>query len=255
MRSPPRIPSLTLPRSDKPFVGGTATSVLFHGALLALIAWGGDRASDELLRTAGGPGEPGGGGGGGGERIEYIELPPYVPPSSASSAAETVVRREVEFEVPKPQLRNIPSEAQRVRFLPPTDRMAAPRLGSGPGYGGGPGSGTGSGGGSGTEQGTGIGSGQGPGTGGGGGDGYGPQLQQALMPPTDWPESVRGQEFKVRFWIDEGGRVDRVEVEPQIADSDYRKKFLDKMKQYVFAPARRADGTPVAAPFEAWITF
>jgi hypothetical protein len=62
-------------------------------------------------------------------------------------------------------------------------------------------------------------------------------------------------EFRVLFSIDARGRVTRVEVEPRIPDSDYRKKFMDKMKQYVFAPARRADGTPVAAPFEAWISF
>jgi hypothetical protein len=75
------------------------------------------------------------------------------------------------------------------------------------------------------------------------------------MPPADWPESVRGNEYRVLFWIDARGHVTRVEVEPRIPDSGYRKKFVDKMKQYVFAPARRVDGTPVAAPFEAWISF
>ena len=51
------------------------------------------------------------------------------------------------------------------------------------------------------------------------------------MPPADWPESVRGQEYKVVFWIDERGRVRRVEVEPRIQDSDYRKKFLDTLEE------------------------
>lgn len=254
MRRSPRNLSLTVPRTDKPFFGGTVTSVLLHGALILLVVWGSETASEQLLRRAGGPGPVGGGGGGGGERIVYVELPPYVPPSSGT--ALTVPRREpVEITIPKPRLRNIATHDRPVRFLPPTERIAAPRIGSGPGSGGGVGAGTGSGGGTGSGTGTGLGSGRGPGTGGGGGDGFGPQLQQALMPPADWPESVRGQEYKVVFWIDERGRVRRVEVEPRISDSDYRKKFVDKMKQYVFAPARKADGTPVAAPFEAWITF
>ncbi len=253
MRPTPRVPSLSVPRTDKPFIGGAATSLMLHGAMILFVVWGSERASEGLFRTAGGAGPAGGGGGGGGERIEYLELPPYVPPAPTTTAV--VSPRAVEVPVPRPQLREIIDRSEPVRFLPPLERVVAPRLGSGPGSGGGAGSGTGSGGGTGSGEGTGLGSGRGPGTGGEGGAGFGPQLQQALMPPADWPEAVRGMEFRVRFLVDARGRVSRVEVDPRIPDPDYRKKFLDKMKQYVFAPARSGDGTPVAAPFEAWISF
>jgi hypothetical protein len=49
--------------------------------------------------------------------------------------------------------------------------------------------------------------------------------------------------------------VTRVEVEPRIPDSAYRKKFLDKMREYVFTPARGIDGTAVAASVEIQILF
>jgi hypothetical protein len=49
--------------------------------------------------------------------------------------------------------------------------------------------------------------------------------------------------------------VTRVEVEPRIPDSAYRKKFLDKMREYVFSPARRSDGTAIAASVEIQILF
>jgi hypothetical protein len=73
-----------------------------------------------------------------------------------------------------------------------------------------------------------------------------------LLPP-DAPESVKGREFRVRFWIDERGRVTDVEVEPRIEDASYRKKFMDKMRQFTFHPARSLDGTPVAAHYDVVI--
>jgi hypothetical protein len=45
--------------------------------------------------------------------------------------------------------------------------------------------------------------------------------------------------------VDVGGRVRRVEVEPQIKDGSYRQKFLSLMYEYTFEPAHRADGTKV----------
>jgi hypothetical protein len=74
-----------------------------------------------------------------------------------------------------------------------------------------------------------------------------------LLPP-DAPGSIKGTEYRVRFWINERGRVTRVEVEPRIADAGYRKKFMDKMRQFTFHPARTADGTPVAAQYDVLIT-
>ena len=99
-----------------------------------------------------------------------------------------------------------------------------------------------------------MGSGEGPGSGGDGGSGFAPQSRQMLLPP-DAPQSIKGREFRVRFWIDERGRVTKVEVEPRIEDADYRKKFMDKMYQYTFRPARKLDGTPVAAHYDVSIEF
>ncbi|UCG86658.1 MAG: hypothetical protein JSW71_22625, partial [Gemmatimonadota bacterium] len=158
-----------------------------------------------------------------------------------------------EVSIPEPRLRPISQLTTAIKFDRPTEHITAPAVGRGAGSGGGPGSGTGSGGGVGTGQGTGVGSGTGPGSGGDGGSGFAPQSRQMLLPP-DAPESIKGREFRVRFWIDERGRVTKVEVEPRIEDAGYRKKFMDKMYQFTFHPARRLDGTPVAAHYDVLIT-
>jgi TonB family protein len=72
-----------------------------------------------------------------------------------------------------------------------------------------------------------------------------PEPKYSILPPLPKPASVRGQTYRVRFWVDVSGRVTTVEVTPRIPDGEYRRKFLDLMRQYTFTPARRADGTPV----------
>jgi outer membrane biosynthesis protein TonB len=57
---------------------------------------------------------------------------------------------------------------------------------------------------------------------------------------------VWGQTFLVRFAVDPQGRVTDVEVEPQIPDRGYRKKFVDTMFRFRFKPAHLRDGTSVA---------
>jgi hypothetical protein len=39
--------------------------------------------------------------------------------------------------------------------------------------------------------------------------------------------------------------VTKVEVDPQIDNADYRKKFLEQMYQFRFTPAQTLDGQPV----------
>ena len=250
MRGPSRTPNLTLPRSDKPFFGGAATSVVLHGVLILLIVIG-ERTTHELFTAGGGSGPAGGGGGGGGEFVRYVEIPAFRTASAA--AAEVPEERTTAISIPKPELREIPQEAPRIAFARPTEHLTAPEVGSGAGSGGGPGSGTGTGGGVGTGQGTGAGSGEGPGSGGDGGSGFAPQSRQMLLPP-DAPESIKGTKYRVRFWINELGKVTKVEIEPRIADAKYRKKFMEKMRQFTFHPARSADGTPVAAHYDVLIT-
>jgi len=74
-----------------------------------------------------------------------------------------------------------------------------------------------------------------------------------LLPP-DAPASVKGQEFKVRFWLDERGRVTRIEVDPRIPDASYRREFRERMEQFRFYPARNAAGEPIPSYYDAWIT-
>ena len=221
--------------------------MVVHGCLMLMVVLGG-RASRELFIAGGGDGPAGGGGGGGGTYVDYVELPAFALAAAPAVAAE----RAVEISIPEPQLRPIPQPTTTIKFAQPTEYITAPEVGRGTGSGGGPGSGTGSGGGVGTGRGAGVGGGEGPGSGGDGGSGFAPQSRQMLLPP-DAPESIKGHEFRVRFWIDEHGRVTKVEVEPRIEDASYRKKFMDKMRQFTFHPARALDGTPVAAHYDVVI--
>ena len=246
-----RIPNLQLPKREKPFFGGTATSVAVHGLFLFAIYWTGTHIGEDFL-AAGGSGPLGGGGGGGG-RVIHIELPAYVS-SSGAAQPEEQAEPETVLPIPRPNLRRIPTDTRSITRVRPTGPVAAAEvLGRGSGTGGDEGAGTGTGGGQGSGEGTGVGSGVGPGTGGDGGDGIAAQSRQMLLPPPDAPPSVKGQEYRVRFFINERGRVVRVEIEPRIPDSDYRKEFRDRMLQFRFYPARNLEGDPTASYYDAWI--
>lgn len=106
----------------------------------------------------------------------------------------------------------------------------------------------------GASVGSGGGSGLGEGDAGGNGGVSGPRPQYTVLPPLDRPAAVRGKSFQVSFWVDREGRVTRVEVVPDIPDGEYRRKFLASMYEYRFEPARRPDGTPVAAQAVVTIT-
>jgi len=249
MSRPPRVPDLRLPNTRQPILGGAATSLLFHGLLAFLVYWTGQHVSLENFGAAGGRGPAGGGGGGGGSQIQYVELPPYVtasPPAAESPDPEPAI----ELPIPRPDLREIPTDSRRIRIAQPTGPIvAAQAVGRGAGSGGGEGAGTGTGGGVGSGEGTGVGSGVGPGTGGDGGDGFAPRSRHMILPP-DAPPSVNGMRFKVRLWINERGRVTRVEVEPRIPDAAYRREFRERMSQYRFYPATNAEGRPIASHYD-----
>jgi protein TonB len=107
------------------------------------------------------------------------------------------------------------------------------------------------GGGAGAGPGTGT-TGAGPGA--GGGSVFPPQAQYSILPPLPKPASVRGKSFRVHFWVSSSGRVTRVDVNPQIPDEEYRKRFVELMRQYTFTPAMRPDGTPTAGEMVITIT-
>jgi TonB family protein len=243
MKRPRRlqVPTARLPRDDKRFTSGVAVSAMVHGgALLVFVIVAASTA--EVFTALAGPGPAGGGGGGGNAIVRYMELPAW---ASSEPAAEVPETEPVELALPQPNLTTIPEQIQT--WQPPALRrptLQAVQLGRGPGAGGGPGAGTGTGGGAGSGQGTGVGSGVGPGSGTGDGTAFPPEPRFIIV-PADRPSSVRGREFQVRFWVNATGRVTRVEVEPSIEDSEYRRKFLDQMYQFQFTPARTMDGTPV----------
>jgi len=243
MSHPNRHMNIGKPRPSEQFGGGVVASAAIHGAIVVVMIVAAALGSDEVFRAVGGPGPRGGGGGGGGTVVQHIDLPPL-------EAAGAVVAPEVERPVPRLQLPNpnvaqLAVSTQRVELREVTGQvLPALRLGSGPGSGGGPGAGTGSGGGVGSGQGTGVGSGQGPGTGGEGGSIFPPEPKFIIV-PADRPNSVRGRQYAVHFWVNAEGKVTRVEVDPDIPDRSYRRKFLDQMFQFQFTPARTLDGVPV----------
>jgi protein TonB len=120
--------------------------------------------------------------------------------------------------------------------------VAALGPGTGPGTGGGAGGGTGAG------LGPGDGSGAGPGTGGGseGGGFRPPELRDLAFPFDNPPKELRGASLNVTFWVRVDGRVERYQVDPQINDRDYARKFDEVIRAFRFIPARGPDGARVA---------
>jgi protein TonB len=219
-------------------------SGLLHALLIAGIVW--DQGVDVEEGTGVGlPGPRGGGGGGGGPKITFVAL---APPPAATTAPREIPAVQLEMPLPVPRVQEITQNlAQVTADVPKNIRpiQYARTIGAGAGVGGGRGAGTGSGGGIGSGQGTGIGSGVGPGT---GGDGaiFPPRVRYTYLPPAPSPPSVQGQTFVVHFAVNPEGRVTDVEVEPQIPDGGYRKKFVDTMFRFRFHPAHLRDGTNVA---------
>lgn len=239
----PPVPQFRVPRSTERFRGGVTASALVHGGLIAALVVAAATTHETLRAIGDGSGPRGGGGGGGGGAVRYVELPSF------EWVGSQAVTRQEERRAPPPELK---IDVPRVSVTPSQamlrtigDMSAAQAIGSGPGSGGGVGAGTGSGGGIGSGRGTGTGSGVGPGTGGGEGGSVLPPEPKFIIVPADRPGSLRGREFAVHFWVDRRGKVTKVEVDPQIEDAAYRRKFLEQMYQFQFTPARTLDGQPV----------
>ena len=228
-------------------------SVLLHLLLLGLLIHRGDR----LWSAALAPGDPalprGGGGGGGGNRVAYIILPPVapaaaqpafpvvtqVPPVQVEPAHDPVVAKVAVS--PPPVLSPVDSS----KTGPPDE---AHQSAADPGPGVGPGAGGGAGGGAGAGLGPGTGNGAGPGHGGGGEGGAvrPPELRDLAFPFDNPPKELRGASLNVTFWVRVDGRVERYQVDPEINDRDYARKFDEVMRAFRFTPARAPDGTRVS---------
>ncbi len=189
------------------------------------------------------------GGGGGARQVTMISLP---------DAAKAVIPR---AKVPSPS--EVPVVVPE-RIIPPvpapaTDTVAKPTDAAVTG-----GAGGGSGGGSGTGSGPGTGPGTGPGSGAAGPTvlvdsarvaGRPPEPRQLILPPFDYPKSMRGRTVAVTFFVLVDGRVDRVVFSEEIADRGYAKKLEDTMRAYRFRPARSPTGNPVPGVTTISISF
>ncbi len=255
-----RYPTARLPRTDRRYGAGVVFAAVAHALVIVLLAGGWAETYFEGSRDPG-PGRGGGGGGGGGRSIRYIDLPPL--PTSASRSVQPTAKAapKVEIELPKPKVAAAeekpiipnPTLATPEPVMPVVARTAADNpqaLGPGTGTGVGPGVGAGVGGGQGTGRGPGIGSGTGPGLGGDGTAYYAPEPRAIIYPFEDPPASVRGREFLIRFWVSDRGRVDKVEIEPEIEDRAFRAKLLERVTSWTFYAARTREGKPVNGRYE-----
>lgn len=249
MSQRPPVPTFRVPRSDRPFRGGFAIAVGLHVLVFAamLVEW--QSAEDEYARAIGGFGSRGGGGGGGGaESVQYIKLPPLASaprverPRAPTPPPPPVETPQPELQPPDPILEETELPAPTLEaFRPPPPTT----IGEGSGLGTTAGAGTGSGGGIGTGQGSGIGTGEGPGTGGEGGAVLAPEPRSVIYPFEEPPGEIKGAQFAIRFWVDERGRVTKVEIEPEITDRKFRQKLVERLRQWLFYPARTLSGDAV----------
>jgi len=237
---PPVPPTLELRLPRRRVGGPLVLTLLLHLLLVGLLVTSISRSLERALAAGRSATTRGGGGGGGREhRVAYISLP------AAPAAAPTPVRERRAPVVTHP----IPPVVTP-RVLPPTapaETASAPSAATtGPTSGSGTqGSGEGTGGGTGTGVGPGVGPGVGEGTGGEMGRGSAPEPRQLVLPPADYPKDMRGRQVEVTFYVTADGRVDRIDVAPEIRDGGFARRFAEAMRNYRFRPARSAGGAPV----------
>lgn len=227
-----------------------ALAILLHVVVIGLVLWRGP----ELWAPTPAPGVPtlvqggGGGGGGGGKQPTLVYI---LPPAAKSPVPVPVTPVTPPPPVPPPP---VPEErAVSPSPAPPADTVVAAAGTGGPGEG--PGAGGGAGGGTGGGQGTGTGPGAGPGAGGGqGGSVLPPVWTAGALPFGQTPKNLRGTSVAVTFWVQPGGRVERVEVTPPIEDAKYREYLTGVMMTFRFRPARVPGGDAVPGTITMDIT-
>ena len=232
-------------------------SVILHVTIVLLILFIQYRGilSWEEVTEMGDPGKKKGGGGGGG-RLQVVALPALPRPAAAKVEVKVPPPPPPVIPVPDPVVVPPPPPTPEpvVAAVAPPDSVPTTSTGQG-GTGTGGGKGTGTGPGQGSGSGPGSGTGTGPGTGGAGGRGFPPEPRQVILPPLDYPKNLRGRTVAVTFWVGTDGRVERVELVPELDDKGFSKKFSDVMKNYRFRPARSPEGTVIAGTTTVSITF
>lgn len=255
-RPPVPPPTLRLPRARRSPLAA-AGSLVGH-VILLLLVFGVARAGQPLVQQDGedylSP-DGGGGGGGGGQQVALLALPaPEVPEAKPVPVVE---RTEVPQPVVTPPPVEMPTEIPPLTLEdPPAPLDTIPRTADSAATGGGPGTGGGVGTGAGTGTGPGVGPGSGPGSGGGtGGLARPPEPRQMILPPFDYPRTMRGRTIAVTFFVEDDGRVARVTFAPEVPDRGFAKKLEDVMRAYRFRPARSAEGGPIPGTTTVSVTF
>jgi hypothetical protein len=151
-----------------------------------------------------------------------VVVPKVIPPVTITRDVTEPVRPPVVDSTPKP-------------------RDPGTETGSGGGTGGGAGTGAGPGTGSGTGPGTGVASGPDSSR----GKARPPESTRLILPPFDYPATMRGQTIDVNFFVLADGRVERVVFIPDVADRAYARKLEEAMRAYRFRPARDATGQAI----------
>ena len=257
---------------------GVPLSLLAHLFLLVVLVlpvWSGA----ELLvpEGAGGTGPAGGGGGGNegrnggasplspmdaGERLHYVRMAAEQPqPVEEAVPPKPTTVPELKVTPPKPVVKEPPQEIAPVAEPNPVatapEAASVPQLamgGTGNGDSGSAGGrGPGSGGGTGTGTGTGTGSGSGPGTGGGAGEIYPATPDFLVMPALPVPSGVRGKTIHLVFQIAANGKVIAIRFE-STGDKGYDRELRERLMEYRFRPAHKADGTPVESTYVTELT-
>ena len=240
--------------------GAALVSLAIHGLLVALLflpPFLAETLDLPLTEGAGGRTPAGGGGGGTGgtggerivpERITYVQMAPAPapPPVKRETPTPTVTTPKPSEPVKPPEPKPPQPEAAPLPAPVTPTPAAAPTAGVGGGSGNdrSTGSGPGSGGGVGSGVGTGRGSGTGPGTGGGGNEIYPPTVTTMALLPMPVPNKVRPYTMIAWFDVDERGGATLIAFNPS-KDAGYNKRIRERLAEYRFRPAVRADGTPV----------
>lgn len=202
------------------------------------------------------PADLGESGGGGGGRTFIVSLP---APAPAERVPEVVRRSAPPVRVPVvappilPPVETPPPVPADTVTRAPAD--SAGTRGTGGGSQGGAGTGTGPGSGAGTGPGSGPGRGGGTGGTGTGSLARGPEPRQLILPPFEFPRSMRGMTIQVTFVVESDGRVSDVVFVPEVPDRGYGKQLERTMKSYLFRPARSDEGLPVRGATVVHITF
>jgi hypothetical protein len=66
-----------------------------------------------------------------------------------------------------------------------------------------------------------------------------------IMPPDKAPRSVKGRTYRATFWVGADGRVQRVDLNPEIRDAEYRRALYERLMDFAFEPARNRVGLAV----------